>query len=849
MGQRVTPTMTAVNYGYVSPRLRGRADLDFYGQSLDYMQNYVAQAEGEGSYRQGSLYVSRTRNDNKARLLPYLFNTEQAYILEFTDGYLRFYRDNGLVTFDSQTITAITQAAAAQITVAAHGYSVNDPVFLSGISGMTQLNGVEAVVASVVDVDNFTISVDTTGYEAYVSGGAAAKIYEIVSPYAEADIEELEYTQTEDTMYITHEDYVPRKLVRGNAHTSWTITEIDFIGNPFGITLSTSNDITDISQDEEALVTYTGNDNFTNGDTILITGVDGMTEVNNKRFTIKNVSTGSKNFRLTDYDSTLNDEYGDPDDETATSGTAQVYSEFSYPSLVALFEGRIIYGASDAFPTRLWFSKIRDDGELDDFTTGTLDNDAIVYRLRADQANRLRWIAGAENYMALGTSGSEFKVSGGGDNDAITPNNISVKPTSFNGVAKTRPLRLDSYILFLQRNGRTVRSFEYNALQDGYTAPDRTLLADHIGKSKFKEFAYTSGTPNIVWGVRNDGLLGGLTFDPAQKVVAWHLHKTDGSYESVATIPEIDIDDELWCVVKRTIDGQEMRFVEYFPNPVEFSVKEDFFTGEENKEADEDAFLTDNWQKQKQVVYADSCLVYDGSGLATVGLTVAGGTDIGDVVTITADGAYFDADMATDRRRIQTPEGGQIEITGFTSSTLVDGRILYPIEDTVFASGEWFYMARSLSGINHLEGKDVSVLADGGVTESKTVSAGSIELSDDSGYALVGLKYVGIGKTQDIDSGGQNGRAVTKPRAITKMGVRLRSSLGTKFGTNLYSMEEPQYRKSGEVAGRPPRLIDGVIEVQTQDGFSEEKNIYWLHDVPLPSNVQIIQPIIETNDE
>jgi len=844
---RVTPDFTAMNYGYISPKLRGRVDLDFYDQALDYLQNYKVTAQGEASLREGSIFVATTKNNNPARLVPFIYQTEQAYILEFTDSFIRMYRDHGLNTETPQAITNITQADPAVVTYdGADTYANGDPIVLSGVGGMTQVNDIEYMVANVnVGANTFelqtpaAVNIDTTGFGAYTSGGTVAEIVQVASTLLEDDLFEFDYTQTENTMYLVHADFAPQKLTR-TSHTAWTNVIFDIISNPFGTTKAAGQIITNITQANPAVVTIATH-GYSNGDIVFLSGGTGMTEVNNKNFTVRNVALNT--FELEDYDSTDNAAH------TGAAGIAEKFTAFSYPSIVTLFDGRLIYGASDAFPTRMWFSKIREDGELDDFTTGTLDSDAIIYKLRADQANRIRWILGAENYIGVGTSGAEFRVTGGGDNNAITPTNISVKPTSFNGVSTVRPIRLDSYILYPQRNGRTVRSFEYNALQDGYTSPDRTLLADHIGSSKFKQFSFTAGTPNIIWGVRNDGKLAGLTFDPAQQVVAWHLHKTNGLWGSVATIPDADEDDELWQMVTRTINGQTRRSVEYVPNQAEIPIFEDFFTGEDNKLADETTWLSALWNVQKTLVHCDSALRYDGRDLATVDITIAGDLEVDDLVTVTASAPFFTAAMANELRRIQSPDGGQIEITGFNSDTEVTGIIKYDVETASWLTGEWYFMAKGLAGLNHLEGETVVILADGGVQEDEVVTDGEVTLDDDAGYVIVGLAMIGIGKTQDVNGGAELGSAMTKERAMTKMGVRIRATLGTKFGTSLYNLENPSYRELGSVAGRPPHLISGVIEVQMPDGWEQEKYIYWMHDKPVPSHIQYLQPLMETMEK
>lgn len=836
MAQAYVP-LTAQNYGYISPRMRGRIDLDFYKQSLDYILNYIVTPQGEVNYRPGSIFVASTRNNNRARLVPFIYNTEQAYVIEMTDQFMRFYKDRGLITDTPKTITAITKAATAQVTAAGHGFLVGEPIYFNNVLGMHQINGLEGSVASVIDANNFTVNINTTGFSTYTAGGTAAKIIQIASPYTEAQLFELDYTQTNDTMYIAHKSYAPYKLTR-SAHTVWTLGTYQITSNPFGTTKAASQAITGITKANPAVVTYSGADTFANGDTVYLSLILGMTEVNKKSFTVANVNTVANTFELKDYDSTNNGTY-------TSGGIIEKFTAFSYPSRVTLYDQRIVFAASDAFPTKMWFSEANSEpGKLDSFILGTAATSALEFNIASDQANRILWMVGAESYLAVGTSGSEYRVSGGSANEAITPTTVSVKPTSFNGCADIRPLRLDSYVLFGQRNKKTVRSYEYDALRDGYTAPDRTLLADHIGKSGFKQFSYTAGTPNIIWGVRNDGRMMGLTFDPEQQVVAWHQHKTSGSYLSAATIPESEGNDELWTCAERTINGVTRRYVEYTPNIPDIPVLEDYFTGEDNKESDENAWLSDLWNVQRTLVYSDCALTYDGRDAATVNLTITGTLTAGETVTVTASAAFFSAQMATDRRRIQTPNGGQIEITGYTSSTVVTGIVLYDLEAATFAAGTWYYMGRVITGLYHLEGQVVRILADGGTHPQRTVTDGSVTLDEDAGYIVIGLGYYGIGKTQSIEGGSDNGPAQTKPRVVDSVGVQMRSSLGTRFGTSLYDMENPDYRKVEEIAGRPPRLLDEPIDVPIPDDWEEFKNLYWLHDVPLPSNIQLL--VIQT---
>lgn len=107
------------------------------------------------------------------------------YTLDTTTGVVT------LVALASANITAITQGANAQVTAAAHGYSNGDVIYLSGIGGMTELNGQKVTIANVT-TNTFRIGIDTSAYTAYTSGGTAKR-----------------YVQPTDTLTWTGEFDVP----------------------------------------------------------------------------------------------------------------------------------------------------------------------------------------------------------------------------------------------------------------------------------------------------------------------------------------------------------------------------------------------------------------------------------------------------------------------------------------------------------------------------------------------------------------------------------------------------------------------------------------------------------------
>lgn len=172
-------------------------------------------------------------------------------------GYMRIKSAGAYVVEDPTNISAITTANPLVITSNAHGYQNGDWVYISGVGGMTELNGLTWVVEEVTAntyqlVDLFGNSVSSLGFGAYTSGGTAERIYTVVSPYAAEDLPFLKYTQSADTMSLccwnqdTFTEYPPYDLVRNGA-TDWVFNEVDFgssITAPTGVTATHHNSTT-----------------------------------------------------------------------------------------------------------------------------------------------------------------------------------------------------------------------------------------------------------------------------------------------------------------------------------------------------------------------------------------------------------------------------------------------------------------------------------------------------------------------------------------------------------------------------------------------------------------------------
>ena len=240
-----------------------------------------------------------------------------------------------------------------------------------------------------------------------------------------------------------------------------------------------------------------------------------------------------------------------------------------FPETGAFLDGRFYLGHCHRFSG----SKV---GDYENFALGVLDDDGVQFALDSDQLQQIRWLIGRDG-LQIGTTSGEFRAIGGNDNP-ITPSNIHVQGETRYGSNGVPPVSVSNSVVFVTRSGRKIREFaptpgtEGTPL-DGYVAPDLLLLARHLTERAtatgsdptILQMAYQQEPDSRIWAVRSDGVLLCCTYLRDQNVVAWSRHITEGEFESVCVIPHPDGDrDQVWVIVKRTINGATKRYVEYF---------------------------------------------------------------------------------------------------------------------------------------------------------------------------------------------------------------------------------------------------------------------------------------------
>ena len=513
--------------------MEGRTDFQKYFSGCTKLENFVVLPHGPATRRPGTYFVSEIKTSaNKTRLIPFEFSTEQTYVLEFGNQYIRFFKDNGQITEGDKTITAITKANPAVVTSSSHGYSNGDFITITSVVGMTEVNGKTFKVADkttntfeLQDVDGNDIN--SSSYTTYSSAGTANKIYQITTNYTTAQLFDLKFAQSADTMYICHSSHEVSKLTR-TGHTSWTLSEVDFAETgPYmdanttttTLTPASSGTGTSVNITASAIVGINGGVGWATTDVGRILKFNsGEAVITGRTNTTVVVCTITKAFANTD--ATASWQLGSFSDTTG------------HPSCVSFFEQRLVFASTTDQPQTLFFSK---SGDYENMTSGTNADDAMVYTIASNQVNAIKSLKATRTLICM-TTGGEYAVSSGSAQDAITPTNINIRKQSNYGSAGVDALSIGNATIFLQRAKRKIRELAYNFDTDGYQAPDMTILSEHITESGITQMDYQQEPYSVVWCVRTDGVLAGLTYNRLEQVVAWHRHIFGGKSDTTKNI-------------------------------------------------------------------------------------------------------------------------------------------------------------------------------------------------------------------------------------------------------------------------------------------------------------------------
>lgn len=210
-------------------------------------------------------------------------------------------------------------------------------------------------------------------------------------------------------------------------------------------------------------------------------------------------------------------------------------------------------------------------GEPLHFERWTNDDDSFAFTIDSDESTAIRFVSAGQE-LAVFTESAEYSMRGGVEKP-ITPTNVRVKPESTHGCAQVRPVQINRETLFVQRAGRKVRAYGYRYDFDGFSSPDVSAIAEHITRGGVTSMTYAQESEQMLWAARGDGRFLSCTIDRDQQpsVLAWAQHETDGFVEWVASIPNGDR-EQVWMIVRRTVNGSTVRYIERMDDALEFEI-------------------------------------------------------------------------------------------------------------------------------------------------------------------------------------------------------------------------------------------------------------------------------------
>ena len=808
----VTRTFSkAFSAGEISPEMFGRIDDAKYQQGAATMLNFIAKPQGPAQNRPGFAFVKEVKDSTKStRLLSFTFNTVQTMIIEMGHQYFRFHTQGSTLQY--------TDGAAWN---GSTNYVVGDIALYNGVNYYAKTAHSNSQPPNATNW--YALPADMT--------------YEIPSEYLDTDLFDVHYVQSADVMTLVHPNHPPKELRRLGA-TKWEVKLIDFgspIASPTGVSVSaylppSTATNADTKEDHNYVVTAIAANLVDESSQSSTASVSNNIFVTGAKNTITwNAVSGASRYRVykdqggifgfigETASTTIIDNNIGPDFST----TPPIYeNDFvgtgNYPGAVSYFEQRRVFAGPNNSPQSIWMTKSGTESNMS-FGLPIRDDDRIEFRVAAREANTIRHIVPLTQLLLL-TGSAEWRVTSV-NSDAITPTSISVKPQSYVGANNTQPVIVNNSMVYAASRGGHVRELGYNWQANGFITGDLSLRAAHLfDHFDIKDMAMAKAPLPVVWFINDQGKLLGLTYVPEQAIGAWHQHDTDGLFESVAVVAE-GADDVVYCVIKRTINGVEKRYVERMGTRI-FATQRDSF-------------------------FVDCGATYDGTNTDTnQTVTISNGTNYtrGETVTVTANYNLFKAppDISDKDDAIILIDGTKTYrcvIISTTNQTVATVKLQVDLpanfRNTPITTYE---VARNtISGLDYLEGKTVSILADGAVHPQRVVNSGTIVLERAASVAHVGLQYnsdlQSLPLALQIEAFGQG-----RVKNLNHVWLRVLESSGIFAGPSADKLVEAKQRTT-EPYGTPPRLKTEDIKIMLTPTWQDNGQLFVRQTDPLPLTV------------
>ena len=810
--------------GEVAPAVFGRADVVKYQTGLRQARNFLVRRHGGVSNRPGSQYITPQRDHSlRGRLIKFVFNADQTYMLLFEHLTMRVIQNGVLLTVPNATAWS-----------GATNYVIGDVALEGGVNYYCILGHTNQVPPNAT----------------YWYAMPAGNIYEIPTPYASTSLPVLYRSQSGDVVTLTNTANFIYDLSR-TGHTTWVFTQVVMvpaIAAPATLThnkvdgtltqwVATAVKLESYEESEPSVVTGTTTaPTAAVPITLTIGTVTGALEYN----VYKNEGSGIYGFIGVSKAGTFKDPGIPPNyDLTPPMPRDPFVGAALHPACSGYLQQRKCYGGLPDDPESLYGSKT---GQYKNFGTSSplKDNDAITYPIASREVNEIRHIIEVMESFIL-TSGVEWVAQGGTDGQ-LTPNSPGLKPKSYYGSSEVPPVIVGENVLFVQARGNVVRDLNYDATTKGYSGRDLSVFAPHLfAGTTIEHWDYAQIPDSMVWAQQDDGFIAVLTYLREHEVWGWAPQDTDGDYEDVAVIPE-GAEDAVYVLVNRTISGATKRYVERFASRRVTNVEVD-------------------------ALFLDSYLTYDGRNTTATTMTLSGGTSWlhTESLTLTASAAFFVAGDVGNAIRLTietttwTPEDGTVttrehlilNIMAYTSPTdvTVNATKTVPVAFRDVMMTNWAKGVDEFAGADHLEGESIAILADGNVLKNgidaplMTVSGGIFTLDRPYFVVHAGLPYCSDLETLDLELvGGET--LLDKQKLVNQVTLLVEDSRGIWAGSDAAHLFEYKQR-STEAYGVPLPLMTRFVTVPISAAWNKGGRVFVRQKDPLPLSVLNVIPNVE----
>ncbi len=906
---------TSFNAGELSPRISSRVDFQKFKSGLSELVNMVPLPEGGISRRAGTRYVGSTKTSTvKSRLKEFEFSTTQAYILDFGDQNIQFYRNQARInagnitasitngTFNSDIsswtdksvgggsiawnsteqsmnlVYSTTEGHAEQQVTNALAVEHTLRFRVKGAAGNSVLLRVGTSTGGNEIVDDF---IAFTGWHTYSFTATAADFFvqfignsektmeiddvslidnaaiELTTPYAEADLGLIEGPQSADVLYLFHKDYPTYKLER-RGHTTWSLVQVAWWDGPYEGVNSTSTTMTPSATTGKGITVTASSITGVNGGLgFQTTDVGRLIRIDNPASGVDwgfGVIVGRSSTTVVTVDV-------DRDFATTNADTNWALGSWSdttgHPSVGAFFEQRLFVANNGNSPQTFWASQTADfenfgpdsDPVTDGIFDGSVeDDDSFDFTISADDVNAIFWMSAGEDTLAIGTAGGEWVPSSTGS--VLTPSDISVKRQVTTKAAQIQPVRVDNVVLFVQRAKRKIMEFGFAFETDGFQSVDMTRLAQHITIPAVDVIKYAEEPESQVWALLSNGNLASMTFRRQEDVVGWARQTIGGQFAGGKTLTASDISftaagDTIGSVAKE-FDGYEAGDILF----IDGSVSNDY--------GDIGLVTISEVSDDKGTITISENVLVDETAGASITITAMSNPVVESIAVIPGNDGAGQVQDSTARDEVwmivkRTIGGATVRYIEVIEKAFENpgiGEEGDDQEDAYYADSMITYDSTSTStitGLTHLEGETVKILADGGTHADKTVASGQITLDEAASVVQVGLGYSHRIKTLRLEGGNPAGTAVGKTKRIDGVTFVLLNSQTLRWGPVDTNMFETDFREVTDPMDYATPYFTGDYYTEFDGEWDSDPRIIIEHDDPTPFTLLTMAPELRIN--